>query len=300
MKRYTVGLSARKVMEAFVPHMPWFGRVMRERYELRQQLDKVRADLAAALCIVQPEGRDFRMLTDPAHVPFYKENNFENYSVDLLLQHCEDGSTFIDIGAHHGYYTLLVATQRKHCNIMAFEPAPSNYQILNDNIRTNNALNVVTFNYAVSDHDEHMDFNLRDFSSHGSLYNDHISTVVNTVRVEAVSLDNALRTIPVAPIVIKIDAEGHELQVLKGMTALLRKNEGIVILLEFNPLILQKANQRPEELLMFITSLGFNAYFVDDERSQICKVEEKHFNKWESYLNDGNFQRGYCNILCQK
>lgn len=183
---------------------------------------------------------------------------------------------------------------------MAFEPAPDNYQVLKENLRLNNAPNVATFDSAISDRDEIRDFNLRDFSSHSSLYDDHISTTVNTVKVATITLDSLLKTTLGAPIVIKIDTEGHELHVLKGMTNLLTKTEKVAVLMEFNPIIIRKANQRPEELLQHIASLGFDTHIVDDVRRQTYRVEEDRFNEWEPYLHDGNIQKGYFNVLCLK
>lgn len=240
------------------------------------------------------------MFTDATHVPYYRRNNGEGYSADLVLQRCRDGGTFIDIGAHHGYFSLFVATQRRQCAVMAFEPGPANYQILRMNLRLNNALKVKAFDSAVSDQDEIKNFSLRDFSSHGSFYDDHISTVLDTVKVKAVSLDNMLKTTPGAPTVIKIDTEGHELRVLKGMAKLLTMSQEIAVLMEFNPIILRKADQQPSELLFLIASFGFDVYFVDDERRQTCRIEEDRFNHWEEFIDHGNFQRGYFNILCLK
>lgn len=257
-------------------------------------------NLAANLQVVQPEGRDFRMLTDPAHAPFYLRNNNEAYSADLVLQHCRDGGTFIDIGAHHGFFTLLVASQHRHCRVMAFEPAPDSYQILRMNIRLMNARNVRSFNSAVSDRNETRDFQLRDFSSHGSLYPDHISATVRTVKVKTVSLDRMLKRTPRAPLVVKIDTEGHELGVLRGMANLLTRAREATVLVEFNPIILRKANQQPKELLQLIASLGFDANFVDDERRQILRFGEDRLDDWESRFAEWNFEKGYSNILCLK
>jgi len=260
----------------------------------------LKTSLAASVLVVKPEGREFWMFTDATHVPYYRRNNGEGYSADLVLQRCRDGGTFIDIGAHHGYFSLFVATQRRQCAVMAFEPGPANYQVLRMNLRLNNALKVKAFDSAVSDQDEIKNFSLRDFSSHGSFYDDHISTVLDTVKVKAVSLDNMLKTTPGAPTVIKIDTEGHELRVLKGMAKLLTTSEEVAVLMEFNPIIMRKANQRPLELLFLIASFGFDVYFVDDERRQTCRIEEDRFNHWEEFIDRGNFQRGYFNILCLK
>ena len=261
-------------------------------------MENLKINLGASLRLVQPEGRDFWMFTDPTHEPYYRRNNGEKYSSDLVLERCRNGGTFIDAGAHHGYFTLLVATQCKACSVIALEPAPANFEILRMNLRLNNALNVTALNAAVSDQVESRDFRLRDFSSHGSLYDDHFSTVVGTVKVKAVSVDSLLETNARKPIVIKIDTEGHEQHVLKGMTKLLKTTDAVTVLLEFNPVVLGKMRQDPAELLFHIASVGFDIYCVDDERLKVSLVKEDRFRQWEEFLKEGNFQRGYVNLLC--
>jgi FkbM family methyltransferase len=250
--------------------------------------------------MLQPDGHDFKMLTDASHFSHYKHNAYEKYSAEILLTRCSDGGTFIDIGAHHGFYTLLVAALYKQCNVIAFEPVPENYKILNENIRLNNILNTTTHNLAVSDRDETLDFKVAENSSRSSFYDRSESLIVETIKVKTICLDNMLNNIPSQPLVIKIDTEGHEFSVLKGMANLLGGNEDVTLILEFNPSMLKQANQRPEELLKFIASLDFDVYFIDDERAQTFKLDHEQFAKWHKYFNDGNFLKDYFNVLCVK
>lgn len=257
-------------------------------------------NLGARLRIVQPEGRDFWMFTDPTHEPYYRSNNGEKYSADLVIDRCRAGGTFVDAGAHHGYFTLSVATQCKQCSVIALEPAPENYKILKMNLRLNNATNVTSFNIAASDKIETTKFRLRDFSSHGSMYDDHFSPVVDTITVRATSIDSILEGNAREPIVIKIDTEGHELRVLKGMAALFKTSLDVSMLLEFNPVVLGKMRREPAELLFYVASVGYDVYCVDDERMKISLVKENRFDRWDDLLEEGNFQRGYLNLLCTR
>lgn len=263
-------------------------------------MEDSKINTGANLRIVQPEGRDFWMFTDPTHEPHYRQNLGEKYSSDLVFERCRSGGTFIDVGAHHGYFTLLIATQCKRCSVIALEPAPGNYEILKMNLRLNDALNVAAFNSAVSDRVETRDFRLRDFSSHGSLYDEHFSPVAATVKVKTVSIDSLLEANVRKPIAIKIDTEGHERHVLEGMSKLLSTTDDVTVLLEFNPVVLGKMHQDPADLLLYIASVGFEVYFVDDEQMKISLMTEDRFEQWEEFLKEGNFQRGYGNLLCMR
>jgi len=253
------------------------------------------------LQIGTPQKRDFRMVVDQEHVNHYITNAYEDFSADLLLNLFKDGSLFIDIGAHYGFYSLLMAAKYKNSQIMAFEPVPENCAVLKRSLELNDIGNVTVYNLAVSDKCETRDFHVREFSSHGGFY-DHLisSKTLRTIKVETVALDSLLRDVSKVGIVIKINTEGHEICVLRGMRNLLSNTNDVILLVEFNPLILRKAGYKPEDLLTELSQLDFDVYFIDDERRETYKLAESSINNWDDYFRDGNFPKEYCNILCIK
>lgn len=59
------------------------------------------------------------------------------------------GDVFIDVGAHIGKYTILVAKiVGKEGLVIAIEPNPENYETLLENIKLNNLKNVIAVNIA--------------------------------------------------------------------------------------------------------------------------------------------------------
>ncbi len=60
----------------------------------------------------------------------------------------QPGSTFVDIGAHIGRYTLMAA--RYASKVIAIEPEPSNFSLLRENVALNGFSNVVTLQPALS------------------------------------------------------------------------------------------------------------------------------------------------------
>jgi len=62
--------------------------------------------LTGALRVVQPESRDFRMLTDPAHAAYYEQNNMKNTRLTWFFSAA--GRRHLHrYRRHHGNYTLL-------------------------------------------------------------------------------------------------------------------------------------------------------------------------------------------------
>src|SRR5207245_2930011 len=68
-----------------------------------------------------------------------------------LMKLIESGMVVVDIGANVGYYTLLAAEKvGSHGKVLAFEPEPSRYALLEKNVRANDLKNVIPVQKAVS------------------------------------------------------------------------------------------------------------------------------------------------------
>ena len=90
---------------------------------------------------------------------YSKDDAYEPYTLELFQRAINPGSTVLDLGAHHGYFSLLAARWvGKEGKVYAFEPAPENFQILKKNIEFNQFTNVLPVNKAVSDTDKPMPF----------------------------------------------------------------------------------------------------------------------------------------------
>lgn len=144
--------------------------------------------------------------------------------------------TFIDIGANIGCFTLFFGRQSKIEHIYSFEPDPGNYSQLVSNIWLNNLQpKVQPFAVALSSEGGTADFHRprnRQSDEFGK-YNMGTSGLdryprrhEGSEKVEVIKrrLDDVLQ-LRGKTIAIKIDVEGHELSVLKGMQDLLRNND---------------------------------------------------------------------------
>jgi len=93
-----------------------------------------------------------------------------------------------------------------------------------------------------------------------------------TLSVPAVPLDEIIQS-PVH--VVKIDAEGVDLEVLKGMKRILSENEGISVIVEWAPPLLAEAGKDPLELPRWLQEAGFrNITVLDEQRERPSTLEE--------------------------
>jgi len=251
------------------------------------------------LQVITPKKRDFKMLVTSRYVPQYRDGSYEDFTSDLLLSFAKDDMLFIDIGAHYGYYTLLVGTKYPDCRIIAFEPVPENFEILKQNVVLNQLKNTELHNVAVSDSDRLREFKVMELSSRSSFYDRLHEKTQKEIEVQTICLDNLLKKTPKASTIIKIDAEGHEPYILHGMKKLLKDSEDIKLIIEFNPRCLRNAGCEAEDFLEEVSQLGFDIYVIDDNKRMTYKLTQDSFEKWRDYLPEGDENR-VTNLLCIK
>lgn len=150
-----------------------------------------------------------------------------------LCRHVREGMTVADIGANHGYFTILCSSlARPGGMVYAFEPEPENFRLLRDTIDANGLDNVEAHQLAVWSRSETRTLNLAEpLGGRHSLVS---SRSDRTIEVEAVALDDFVQDNDIESVeIVKIDVEGGELEVLDGMTSLIERC-GPLVLCEFH------------------------------------------------------------------
>ncbi|MGA2159070.1 MAG: FkbM family methyltransferase [Dehalococcoidia bacterium] len=250
------------------------------------------------LAIITPKKRNFKMFVTQRLSGRYADRSYEEYTCDLLLKYVRDGSVFIDIGAHYGYYTLLIGSQKPNCRILSFEPVPENIEILKKNIALNNLTNVEIHQAAVSSRTGTQSLHITEASDNCGFYRHPLSAVIKEISVETVRLDSYLNDVGNRDVCIKIDTEGHELYVLEGMEAFLRDRENVKMVIEFNPKCIAVAGYKPDDLLNKINDMGFDIYFILDDKRLFYKLDPLAIDKWRECMQ--GYEESYLNILCIK
>lgn len=89
--------------------------------------------------------------------PVFEIINFGGYETEInnfLKSILKNGDTILDIGAGTGWYALNLAVEFKKSTIYAFEPIKDLFNILSNNISSNNIKNIKAFNYGISNKTE--------------------------------------------------------------------------------------------------------------------------------------------------
>jgi FkbM family methyltransferase len=145
----------------------------------------------------------------------------------------------MDVGANIGEYGASLRSRHRNIRIICFEPHPFTFLKLEKNLR---GLNIEAHNLGVGASEGSFtlyDYADNDGSEHASLHRGVIEQIHKGSAVEhqvkVVSLDDFAVHERVERIaLLKIDTEGHEFEVLRGATRLLKNGKIDIIHFEFN------------------------------------------------------------------
>ena len=192
---------------------------------------------------------------------------WEKTITEAFAARLQPGMTVVDVGANYGYYTLLAASHvgwngraMTAGHVYAFEPNPRSFEVLTKNIRVNGLQSIVRAHQAAAlDAPRKLALYCpQNFAADSSLFPpvgqpEADGPAGQRPMIEAVRLDQVI-TEPVD--LMKIDAEGSEPLVFRGMRGILERSPRLAIFLEFNQPMIEQSLE-PRLFLQEIRDLGF-------------------------------------------
>lgn len=178
-------------------------------------------------------------------------------------------SVFWDVGANVGCYSLYLAAQRPDCTTFAFEPFRPNFDALVENIELNGYWHNIKPQFlGLSDERGTVNFASKQVeagSSGGQIGNvgefiPQLSWPVDVTTGDAFAAEHGY------PHYIKIDVDGQEARVLRGMRTVLTHANLLSVLVEMN--------QDTEEIKSILSGAGF----APDEAVNAMKRRESNTN----------------------
>ncbi len=164
------------------------------------------------------------------------EARFETNEQLFVRRFLKSGMVVLDVGAHHGLYTVISARQvGSNGKVYAFEPSPRERKILDRNLRLNRIRNVSVAGIALGRNKGEANLFVvnRQETGCNSLRPPAIHGKVHELTVVVDTLDHWLREREIGRVdFIKLDVEGGELDVLAGAEKLLATQPRPVVLAE--------------------------------------------------------------------
>ncbi|HTW57136.1 MAG TPA: FkbM family methyltransferase [Terriglobales bacterium] len=175
-------------------------------------------------------------------------------------------TTFIDVGANCGLYSIMAALWSPCVRVIAFEAFPPIYEKLKTNVVLNDLEGrIVCENLALSSESGVGIFRIpqsdtADFETTGTLSDQgfQVRQGCPTVPVRTVRFDDYESSHPMRVDLVKIDVEDFEAHVLEGMSATIQRDKPFIICEILN------REHRNERTLEIIQSLNYTAYWITD------------------------------------
>jgi FkbM family methyltransferase len=207
---------------------------------------------------------------------------YEPETASFITAALRPGDTFIDVGTHVGYFSMLAAAVvGGEGRVISFEPDERNFEHLLSHISLNDLGNVEAVNQAVGESDHVAQFFVNADNDGGHAlwdvglhdYNQISRSRPNTRDVEVASLDSYLGRRDVRSLkLIKIDAEGSELKVLQGAKRSLMEHRVPFVVAEVNRFALERMGTSEDELRSYMEGLGYETWSFSDDQKSLCRL----------------------------
>lgn len=207
-------------------------------------------------------------LRDRIAQDIYLRGNYEPTTSAIANMLLKPGDIAVDVGANIGFFSLLfsqrVGTTGK---VLSFEPSRSILSKLRDNIRLNQSTSINVFEDCLSDICGKAMFALGPNSNSGlstlrTLTNGSGTTEVDTIKFDDIPLDG------IDIKLIKIDVEGAECKVLRGMAGHLKRSHPALIV-EVTDSFLRDMGESTEGLIAYLRELGYFCYVIGEGRMDL-------------------------------
>jgi FkbM family methyltransferase len=187
--------------------------------------------------------------------------------------------TFVDVGANQGEFTLYACSKLTNGKVLAFEPTSYQLGLLQTNIGLNNFKNVEVHSYGLYQEEAKLEvYTSYDTSVHSgtneglsSLYKSEsrqeVEEVIDLKVFDTEYFDKLTRLD-----VVKVDVEGAELFVLKGMIKSLEKFKPL-LLIEMNKKTFEDAGYTMEDVVQFLEDLNYRPFKLF--RGKIYEITRK-------------------------
>lgn len=161
------------------------------------------------------------------------------------------GETVVDIGAHIGTFTIRAAKKvGNKGRVIALEPEPSAWRILITNIQLNRLSNIFTLNCACDIKSGIVKLFIHEYTGSSIVFPSN-----KFIEAKAINLDGLVKLLKLSKIdYLKINAEGAELRILKGMSQWWKVQKVIVAAHHYD--------NEASEISQFLRKLGFKVQVV--------------------------------------
>lgn len=216
-------------------------------------------------------------------------SRYEPEETAFVHRTVQPGQYVIDVGANIGYYsTLFASLVGPDGKVFSFEPDPENHAVLKRNVVENELKQVEVIPAAVSDRNGTLELFYSKDKGDQRIYDSQDGR--RSMVVKSVTLDSFFENQVHSIDFVKIDVQGAEGYVLRGMSKLVKRNPGIILSLEFWPVGLEKSGFGALNMLELMDEIGLKYYDINLPQISQPTVEE--------LMTRYSGARSFTNLIC--
>lgn len=187
----------------------------------------------------------------------------ERQELSTMRSLIRPGMVIAEVGANVGFYTLEMAKSvGPSGRILAFEPDPLTFRLLEERVKRGAFTNVETYQVALGDTSGRATLYCSAYNrADNRLVPTHTEAEVELRQIDIRQLDEFLSERTIHLDALKIDVQGYEEQVLRGAEVTLRSGLRW-IWIEFSPVHLRGSGTDPERFLERLNGLGMDLFEV--------------------------------------
>lgn len=209
----------------------------------------------------------------------------------VIKKYLRQGDTFVDIGSNVGVHTILAAQiVGASGRVYAFEPQKKLVEIIQAQLVINKLKNVHLHCMGLGEERSELILSnpLEDFYTGTATFRTTAESEQKIERVQVERGENILPDLSESRVLIKIDVEGFEFRVLKGLEKLL-SSQKIALLVEVTDDWLRELGSSASEIHCLLKSYGFRPYSIEKSRFSSYRVEE--FTSTPNHQHDVLFMK---------
>jgi FkbM family methyltransferase len=197
-----------------------------------------------------------------------------------IMRILQQGDAFIDVGANVGYFSLIAANLvGTEGEVHSFEPSRTVCELLKASIAKNSVQNVYAMPIALWSESRTLDLATQHNSgfTHVSPEGTH-DNLAHLENVTAITLDQYVKSHVRRPIkLVKIDVEGAEIHVLRGMAEMLRSHKPCLII-EAVDWLLSRFGHRLEDMFGLLEGHGYAAYDLEGHATRSAEEARRRLH----------------------
>lgn len=193
----------------------------------------------------------------------YYTGDYEPYLKMHYKALIKPNDTVLDVGANIGFHSLYFAELvGKTGRVISFEPIGINFNTFKANLALNDFPQIMANNIALGNENRTIDIHLDKDAENPGAYNLFAEGDKN-YRIECVKGDDFLKNNGISHVnFIKIDVEGYEYEVLKGLEQTIRQSRPIINF-EYDQNYQLKNNEDPSIIFKFLSLLNYTFFKID-------------------------------------